>query len=749
MKSNTNKDKNNAAVLISELQNLWEERRGIVPGESSKNPEKESKSQQKHLDKKDPNDFKNSLPPASKESAISNNDIKILSKKDFLNQGLKFYNKREFKKAINCFQIVLEIDPNELKSKDYLLKAQTELDKYNSVTQSFARDIIEQIPVAKKLSGTLGTSVVTNKGVKKFLGGKNEGIIEEEIESLFPNTTMTENIIKEMKDNGYLPDKCNIEDLDQAEVSDLNSNFLLKDADGNQIGMGGIIKEITKRKKAEERLQLLSDAIEQSTEGIVVSNLEGDVFFANNAFASMHGYEPDKIVGKHLKNFHTMEQIPSLEAANGQIKETGKFSGELWHVKADGTIFPTVSYQSLLWDNTGNPIGVLSTHRDITKLKKSEEEIRKLGSAIEQSIDGIIISDLESKITYINEAFANMHGYSPKDMIGMKIEQLHNDEQMDIFQKGMEEVETKGSWMGEIGQIRKDNSIFPSYMSLTLLRDEHDNPIGSLCVTRDITIRKRMEEELKRYTEHLEEEVKLRAYELIQSEKMASLGQLVSGVAHELNNPLGYLSSNSEVIGEYLESLLVTIKDKKTQEILLNIKELMTTNFKGINRISKITKSLERFAIPTRSEKIRSDINQGLKDTLHILYNQFKSRITIKTDYGEIPKFICNIGQLNQVFTNIIQNASEAMDSGTIWIKTRCDENNVFIEIKDNGSGIPNEIINKIFDPFFTTKKGCTGLGLSVSFGIIQSYGGNIKVNSEVGSGTEIIINLPLVEKNE
>jgi signal transduction histidine kinase len=320
---------------------------------------------------------------------------------------------------------------------------------------------------------------------------------------------------------------------------------------------------------------------------------------------------------------------------------------------------------------------------------------------------------------------------------------------MEIFLKGMEEIESKGSWMGEIGQVRKNNTTFPSYMSLTLLRDEHDNPIGSLCVTRDITVRKRMEEELKRYTEHLEEEVKLRAYDLIQSEKMASLGQLVAGVAHEINNPLGYLSSNTEVIGEYLESLLRTIKDKKTQKIIQDITKLMATNFKGINRISKITKSLERFAIPTRSEKIRSDINQGLKDTLQILSNQFKRQIIIKTDYGEIPKIVCNISQLNQVFTNIIQNASEALNSGNIWIKTWCDEHNVFIEIEDNGKGISNEIINKIFDPFFTTKEGCTGLGLSVSFRIIQSYGGNIKVESEVGSGTKIIINIPRVKKND
>ena len=285
-------------------------------------------------------------------------------------------------------------------------------------------------------------------------------------------------------------------------------------------------------------------------------------------------------------------------------------------------------------------------------------------------------------------------------------------------------------------------------MSVTLLKDIYGKVTGFLAISRDITKRKQMEEELKRYTKHLEEEVKQRTYDLIQSEKMASLGHLVAGVAHEINNPLGYVNANTEIIIEHLQTLIRTCNEKKTTEILQTINKLLQTNIRGIYRIANTTKSLERFAVPTRGKKIHADINQGLKDTLLILSHQFEHRIKIHEDYGNIPKIICSIAQLNQTFTNIILNASEAMDKGNIWIKTSKDKNNIYIKISDDGKGIANDLLNKIFDPFFTTKKNGKGLGLSLSYRIIQAHNGEIKIEGKPGKGTAVSLILPMVTEN-
>ena len=185
------------------------------------------------------------------------------------------------------------------------------------------------------------------------------------------------------------------------------------------------------------------------------------------------------------------------------------------------------------------------------------------------------------------------------------------------------------------------------------------------------------------------------------------------------------------------------------RDSLDEIDDLIKVNLEGIKRISSITTALKRFAKPGSQEKSYSDINQGIKDTLLIVGNKLKHHITVHEDYTELPKIMCNIEQLNQVFMNIILNASEAMGDGNIHIKTWIENDSVFIYFQDDGEGIPEEDLNKIFDPFYTTKDFGTGLGLSLSYRIIQAHGGNIKVESKVGKGTKIAIEIPIIKQKK
>ena len=228
--------------------------------------------------------------------------------------------------------------------------------------------------------------------------------------------------------------------------------------------------------------------------------------------------------------------------------------------------------------------------------------------------------------------------------------------------------------------------------------------------------------------------------QLIHSEKMASLGQLVAGVAHEINTPLGSIKSNNGIISK----LVKQIEDKDLAELFA---ETTRIDKVAIDRISNIVVSLKKFVRLDEEQLQETDINKELDLTLEIIYHETKNKAEIIKIYSELPMIKCYPNMLNQVFMNILMNACQAIENkGTITISTEIDENNLVVKIKDNGKGIKKENLNKIFDAGFTTKSvGVgTGLGLAISSKIIAKHNGIIKVLSEENVGTEFIITIPV-----
>ncbi len=170
---------------------------------------------------------------------------------------------------------------------------------------------------------------------------------------------------------------------------------------------------------------------------------------------------------------------------------------------------------------------------------------------------------------------------------------------------------------------------------------------------------------------------------------------------------------------------------------------MIQINLEGVNRITKINNPLKRFSRPGETEKVLSDINQGLKDTILLMHNELKNKIKLHEEYGNIPKIRCYSNELNQVFLNLIKNAAESMDGGDLWVKTSQDDDNIIIEIIDNGKGMTEAEIDNVFDPFYTTKDDGTGLGMSVSYNIIKKHDGNIRYDSELDEGTKVTIKIP------
>lgn len=270
--------------------------------------------------------------------------------------------------------------------------------------------------------------------------------------------------------------------------------------------------------------------------------------------------------------------------------------------------------------------------------------------------------------------------------------------------------------------------------------------------------------ELEKKVEELEttnKELHTTQAQLVHSSKMISLGQLVAGIAHELNNPIGFIYSNMEHLKDYSEKLLRLIKVVETSPekvsqtkkeiefdyIVEDMPKLIRSCEDGARRTRDIVIGLRNFSRLDEAKIKEVDIEESIKNTLDLLTGELKTRIKVDTDFGKVPKIKCYASQINQVLMNLLSNAAQAIrDDGTIWIKTWRENEEVKISIRDSGQGIPKQNLEKIFDPFFTTKpigQG-TGLGLSISYGIIKKHGGDISVKSESGKGTEFVISLPI-----
>lgn len=238
------------------------------------------------------------------------------------------------------------------------------------------------------------------------------------------------------------------------------------------------------------------------------------------------------------------------------------------------------------------------------------------------------------------------------------------------------------------------------------------------------------------------EELKKAQTQLVQSEKMASLGQLVAGVAHEINTPLGAINSNNDMLIRCVEKL-----EEGNNAALGMIKNILPVSQDAIGRINTLVKSLKNFARLDEAAFQEADLQEGILSTLDLIRHEIKNRIEVVTDFGGLPRIKCKPNALNQVFMNILVNACQSIDDkGEITITTGVEGDKAFVKIKDTGRGIAKENLEKIFDPGFTTKGvGIgTGLGLSISYEIIAEHKGEISVESEVGKGTEFTIQLPI-----
>ena len=413
---------------------------------------------------------------------------------------------------------------------------------------------------------------------------------------------------------------------------------------------------------------------------------------------------------------------------------------------------------------------------------QSYRDLHKVNARLEYLIantPAIIYSSVPTgdfKMTFVSENVSRVLDYTPEEMLAdpnFWFDHIHPDDIPTIF-SSLALVFSEGQRAYEYRFKAKSGRYLWMHDTLRLIRDTNGNPLEVVGSLTDITERKLMEDALQEKGNEqrlLIDQLQEAQAQLMQSEKMASIGQLAAGVAHEINNPVGFVNSNMGTLRNYVDTLLKVIEgydriiDKLPADAGLSasvaelrkqadlefladdVGDLVKESMDGLTRVTNIVQSLKDFSHVGETDWQYADLHQGIESTLTIANNEFKYKAVVVREFGKLPMVKCLASQLNQVFMNLIVNASHAIkDSGVISIKTGDLGDWVWIEIGDNGEGIPKENLSRIFDPFFTTKpigKG-TGLGLSLSYNIVAKHGGRIEVDSEVGKGTRFTIHLPV-----
>lgn len=505
-----------------------------------------------------------------------------------------------------------------------------------------------------------------------------------------------------------------------------------------------VVEDISKSKKLEEELKdseiRFRHIVEQANDGILVVGEENRIELANKTAAQITGYSLETLAGLNFYDlFDEKNQVfikKMLE--NGKVHGELRVCTELEFINARGESKEAEICFTAVKDRQGAQKTYVYL-RDISANKRIENELRKandfLRNLIENSVDGIIAADMKGKIIIFNKSAEKLLGYKAEEAINnVHITQLYPPGVAKEIMRRLRSADYGGVGRLETSQftlISKTGEEIPINISAAIIY-ENGKEIASFGIFTDLREKIKMERQLQ--------ETQL---QLLQSEKMASLGKLAAGVAHEINNPLGGILIFSKMLLEELPA------DDPRVEDLERICQEAT-------RCKEIVKGLLEFARQTSYKMEPTDLNRALQQGISLLENQalFHNIRIIKDLEPNLPLIMANASQLNQVFMNIILNAAEAMQGqGTLTVRTQLGpgKDTVLIEFTDTGCGIKEEHLTHIFDPFFTTKevgKG-TGLGLAMSYGIVEKHHGRIWVKSKEGEGATFFIELPIRPEGE
>jgi len=656
----------------------------------------------------------------------------------------------------------------------------------------FLQQVLDSIPNPIFYKNRNSAYIGCNRAFEQFFDRSRTEIMGKKITDLMPGELARFQAEQDracMKNGSTLTYETELVRADGTLRQVIATKAPMHDRNGKISGLVGTYTDISERKlietalrESEEKFRAISDSAQ---DGIILIDNNGKVTFWNAAAETIFGFTRDEIMGKDL---HECIAPPAMEARFREAFTSFRDSGtgaaigkslEMQAIRKDGTDIPIeMSLSAVRLNDTWCAIGLT---RDITTRKAAQEAVVASQAALEakhaelglvfnwvesakqeweQTLDSlkdiIILADAEHRIRRCNRMLLDITG---KDF-GALVQQDWREVLSDTGFSFVTFDGHSGELLHEKSRHQFDLNIYEIHAS------ESETPQGLVVSLNDVT-------ELKEMTRELEQayaELQSTQTRVVQQEKMASIGQMAAGVAHEINNPMGFITSNLNTLGkysgridEYVAALHQSLqgceghagcdeldglrRKLKVDYIISDMGELISESMEGAERVRKIVQDLKSFSRVDEADEKFADINQCLDSTINIVWNEIKYVATLHKEYGEIPQVKCYPQQLNQVFVNLLVNAAHAMSGqGEITVRTWNDEANVFVAVSDTGSGIPEEIQKRIFEPFFTTKeagKG-TGLGLSISYDIIRKHGGELALESRVGEGTTFTVRLPV-----
>ena len=471
-------------------------------------------------------------------------------------------------------------------------------------------------------------------------------------------------------------------------------------------------------------LQAAADIVAALPDAMVVTGTDRRVLAANEAGAELLGWTVTDIVGQAIA-----DQVSPSERNHVAAREDKVLAGEPQRYETRVVNHRTkeerdVAVSSGPFRVDGELIGTVATLRDVTDPKRAQETLARSEARyrhlVESASDAIVTLDANGRFTTVNHAAENISGYKREELVGQWFAPMLPDDDLPKALGHFQQALAGETGLFDSQFYRKDGEV--RTISITYSTPQKDEEV--LCLIRDVTDQKMLQEQL------------------IQSEKMSAIGQLVSGVAHELNNPLAGISAFAQLL----------LAEKKFPPDQRTAAE---TIYSEARRASRIVQNLLTFARQHKAEKVPTSINQVLDDTLELRGYELRVRgIDVRREYDDsLADTMADAHQLQQVFLNLITNAEQAMEQRDghhhrLTVRTRRNGEAVRIEVEDTGGGIPANLIERIFNPFFTTKPtgSGTGLGLSISLGIVREHEGRIWAENVASSGARFIVELPIIQ---
>lgn len=554
-----------------------------------------------------------------------------------------------------------------------------------------------------------------------------------------------------------------------------------------------LVRDISDRKKLESEQQRLMNILDTTPDFIGLASVQGEILWHNKQFRNFRRDLCDPGQHNHISECHPQwsNEIIRNQGLPTAIQQ-GSWIGEVAILDENNQEIPVSQVIIAHKSESGEVQNFSTIMRDISDRKAVESASKafqeKLTFLIQKTPVGIIEWNHEFKVVAWNPAAETIFGYQAEEMLDQHANQIvPESDQLHVAKVMQALLEQEGGFYSLNQNIRKDNTIITCEWINTPLRDAQGNAVGVFSMIQDVSERILAEATIRQKSQALEQtlqELQNAQLQMVQSEKMASLGNLVAGVAHEINNPIGFLNGSIDNGKDYLKDLLehLALYQRYYPDPIANIQanaedidlEFIKNDFLNLleamqgatNRIKGISTSLRTFSRADMEHPVKANLQEGIDSTILILKYRLKANekrpaIEVVTEYGDIPAIACFPGQLNQVFMNILANAIDALDEASqhrsfadiqanphrITIRTSAATQQVKITITDNGPGIPDAVKAKIFDHLFTTKsvgKG-TGLGLAIARQIVEeTHQGRLEVASELGQGTEFGIYLPI-----